>query len=158
MSNPREKLKSQLAAMTALGMYMHDDRGVFINLSLMQLDYDKYIETAKGIEVRLVKNKNNIIQKRERVFLPYLEDIDFSENTVMFNFNEANTRFPRHHHIETEYMIPVTGKIYDLFSGKIYNEGDFIEFPPMTPHELIFPEETSNLVILHPPSFKNPYI
>lgn len=158
MSNYREKLKSQLAAMTALGMYMHDDRGVFVNLKLMKLDYDKYTETAKGIEVRLVKNKNNIIQKREGVFLPYLEDIDFAKNTVMFNFNEARTSFPRHHHIETEYMIPIKGKIHDIFSGKTYDEGHIVEFPPMTPHELVFPEETSNLVILHPPAFKNPYL
>ena len=149
----RDLLKQDVKAITALNMYMHEKRGPYIDLRLLKLSYHHYTETTQGVKVRFVKNKNNIIQKRELIFEPYLKEIDFEQNTVIFNFNDEGSFFPLHHHIEAEWMIPVKGEIFDKFNNVLTLEGEKVSFDPMVPHELHFKEPSAILVVINPPAF-----
>lgn len=148
-----KKLDKHLKQLEILDMYFHSDVGPYFNLSMLQLEYDRYKEIAPGVWDRLVSDRNDIIEAREEIFRKQINSMDFSKFTVILNFAEAGITFQKHHHRETERLYCYSGEFEDRVSGATVRSGEAIEFLPLQPHEIHFNEDTAILMTLQPLAF-----
>jgi hypothetical protein len=115
--------------------------------SYVSIPSDRYIEVADGVFDRVVTGKKDIIFDYEKVFIPYLQHIDFEKNIVLFAKFSKKAKFDAHYHPVIETIYCIEGK-YKGYSDIVYEKGDIQIIPPNKLHIFEGVEDGLCIVIL----------
>ncbi len=122
--------------------------GKFVNWNSVDIPSDKYFEIVPGIYDRVIHAKDHFIHEWEVIFKKALSDIDFNKYKVILNHSKKGSIFKMHYHVEPETLICVSGSFHEELTNKTIQEGEFIEFASMQPHEVTTLEQSYLIIMI----------
>lgn len=144
----RQLIPSNHGESTTLSIAQKEDAGVFLNQRTIEIPSDKYVEVAPGVLDRTIKNEADLILDWEKVFLPSLNGIDFTNTTVLANRSKKGSVFGTAYHVEEKKLICIEGRFKECIQDKIISKGNEIKIDSFQSHKVEFLEDSVLLITL----------
>lgn len=125
-----------------------NNKGKYIDWRLIDIPSDRYLEIKEGMFDRIIRHKEDLIEEWEKVFIEYLDRINFDRYKVILNRCTHNALFPLHYHIERESIICVAGSVIEMVNKVVLKKGDRIDFEKMEQHEILALEDAMLILLI----------
>lgn len=102
--------------------------------SYISIPDDRYIEVAKGVFDRVVKNADDVTYEHEKPFARKLKELDFENYVVVFVKFKQGGDFKAHYHPVIEYIHCLEGSYVGTEEGHLFSAGDLQIIPAFEVH------------------------